>query len=59
MAGEPMTTNEHRLLEVLAGSANGSTLLIDFAVDMMGGLMRRGFVTAAARAHVRRQPESK
>jgi hypothetical protein len=42
-----MTADEHRLLEVLAGSVGGSTLLIDFTVDM-GGLVRRGFVTAAA-----------
>jgi hypothetical protein len=45
-----LTDDERRLLELLAGSANGSTLLIasGFTLDMMGGLARCGFVTARA-----------
>jgi hypothetical protein len=45
-----MTADERRLLELLAASLNGATdaLLIasGFKLDLMVGLVRRGFATA-------------
>jgi hypothetical protein len=50
MAGEPMTNDERGLLDLLAESLNGATdaLMIahGFTLDLMTGLVRRGFVTA-------------
>jgi hypothetical protein len=46
MAGDPMTADERRLLELLAESFNGATdaLMIahGFTLDLMIGLVRRG-----------------